>query len=132
MSGEGGRKEDVRVGERMPDGTVYAGISSSTGYAMYTTPGDAPLACTFNQARKYAKKLDAHGHKDWRVPTRNELIDLFENRAAIGGFNISGVGPASWYWSSSQIFHDAASARADLSIQEQRLIPALCPLNLNN
>ena len=50
----------------------------------------------------YAAKLDAHGHDDWRVPTKGELNVLFQNRAAIGGFDVSGSSPAGWYWSSSQ------------------------------
>ncbi len=90
-----------QVGDRMADGTVYAGVSPDTGKAMYTTPADAKLTYTFNQARKYAAALDSYGHHDWRVPTRNELNVLFQNRAAIGGFNISGVRPAGWYWASS-------------------------------
>lgn len=36
------------------------------------------------------------------MPTKGELHVLFENRDAIGGFNISGSYPAVWYWSSSQ------------------------------
>jgi hypothetical protein len=28
-----------------------------------------PLTYTFNQAQKYAAKLDAHGYQGWRVPT---------------------------------------------------------------
>src|SRR6266849_745613 len=86
----------------MPDGTVYAGVSPETGKAMYATPADAPLTYTFNGAKEYASKLDAHGHNDWRVPTKDELNVLFNNRAAIGGFNATGPGPAGWYWSSSQ------------------------------
>jgi hypothetical protein len=89
------------IGERMADGTIYAGTSPDTGEAMYTTPFDAKLTYTFNQARKYAAALDSYGHHDWRVPTRNELNVLFQNRAAIGGFNISGLRPAGWYWASS-------------------------------
>ena len=67
------------------------------------TPVDAPLTYTFNQAKEYAARLDAHGHHDWRVPTKGELNVLFRNRAAIGGFDESGSDPAGWYWSSSQI-----------------------------
>jgi len=48
--------------------------------------------------------LDAHGYKDWHVPTKAELNVLFNNRAAIGGFNVSGSGPAGWYWSASPYF----------------------------
>jgi hypothetical protein len=91
-----------RVGDKMPDGSVYAGISPDTGKPMYTTPASAPLTMKWKQAMDYAAKLDGHGHQDWRVPTKSELNVLFNNRAAIGGFDISGSNPAGWYWSSSQ------------------------------
>jgi hypothetical protein len=90
-----------KPGDRMEDGTLYAGISPDTGKPMYATPADAPLTYTFNQAKDYAAKLDAHGHKDWRVPSKSELNVLFQDRAAIGGFNETGSDPAGWYWSSS-------------------------------
>ena len=93
---------EVKVGDKMPDGTIYAGVSSNTGKAIYATPADASLTMNFNEANEYAAKLDAHGHKDWHVPTKAELNVLFNNRAAIGGFNVTGSGPAGWYWSSSQ------------------------------
>jgi hypothetical protein len=95
-------KVGPKPGDRMADGTVYAGISPETGKAMYATPVDAPLTFTFNQAQKYAAKLEAHGHRDWRVPTKGELNVLYNNHAGIGGFDISGSYPAGWYWSSSQ------------------------------
>ena len=95
-------KAAPQVGDKMPDGSVYAGISPDTGKAMYATPADAPLTYTFNAAQKYAAKLDVHGRQDWRVPTKGELNVLFQNRAAIGGFDISGSDPAGWYGSSSQ------------------------------
>jgi Protein of unknown function (DUF1566) len=88
-------------GDTMPDRTIFAGISPDTDKPMYATPADAPLTMKFNEAKGYAAKLEAHGHKDWRVPTKAELNVLFNNRAAIGGFNVSGSYPAGWYWSSS-------------------------------
>ena len=91
-----------KVGDRMPDGTIYAGDSPGTGKPMYTTLADAPLAMTFNKATEYAKALDMHGHRDWRLPTKAELNVLFNNRASIGGFNLSGSYPAGWYWSGTQ------------------------------
>lgn len=94
-----------QIGDRMRDGTVYAGISPDTGKPMYTTPRDAPLTYTFNQAARYAEQLNAEkflDHDDWRVPTRGELNVLFNNRAAIGGFNLSGSARTGSYWSSSQ------------------------------
>jgi hypothetical protein len=95
-------KRPPKIGTRMRDGTVYAGLSPDTGKAMYAMPADAPLTYTFNQAQKYAAKLDAHSHNDWRAPTKGELNMLFQNRAAIGRFDESGSNPAGWYWSSSE------------------------------
>jgi len=93
-----------KIGDPMPDGTIYAGISPDTNKPMYATPADAPLTMTFNKAKEYASQLDAHGHQDWRVPTKDELNVLFNNRAAIGGFNLTGSNPAGWYWSASQTY----------------------------
>lgn len=98
----------LKIGDRMPDGTIHAGVSPDTGRVMYTTPADAPLVCTFNQAQDYALNLDAHGHKDWRAPTSAELNVLFRNRDAIGGFDESGSFPGGWYWSSSQYDYNTA------------------------
>jgi uncharacterized protein DUF1566 len=95
------------IGDKMPDGTIYAGVSPDTGKAMYATPADAPLTSTFNQALGHAARLAAHGHDDWRVPTRGELNVLFSNRAAIGGFNER----AARYWSSTEFDFDAWAMR---------------------
>jgi hypothetical protein len=91
-----------KIGDAMPDGTICAGILPDTGKAMYTTPTDASLTMTFNETKEYASKLDAHGHNDWRLPTKAEPKVLFNNRAAIGGFDVSGSDPAGWYWSGTQ------------------------------
>ena len=97
----GDSANEVEIGEVMPDGTVYAGVSPESGKAMFTTAADAPATCTFDEAQEYAAKLDAHGHRDWRVPTKGELKVLFVNRKAIGGFEESGSELVGWYWSSS-------------------------------
>ena len=94
---------EPKIGDKMPDGTVFAGISPDTNKPMYARPADATLTMTFNDAQKYAAKLDAHGHRDWRVPTKAELNVLFNNHAAIGGFDLSGQPRAGRYWSASPI-----------------------------
>jgi hypothetical protein len=101
----------ARVGEVMPDGTIYAGVSLDTGKAMYATPADGKLTYTFDQAQAFCAKLDANGHQDWRVPSKGELDVLYQNRDAIGGFDESGSGPAGWYWSSSQSYYYGAWAQ---------------------
>jgi hypothetical protein len=100
-NGPASTSTEPKIGDKMPDGTVFAGVSPDTNKPMYATAADATLTMTFNAAKKFAAKLTAHGHKDWRVPTKAELSVLFNNRAAIGGFNVSGSYPAGWYWSSS-------------------------------
>jgi Protein of unknown function (DUF1566) len=111
---------ELKIGEHMPDGTVYAGISPGTRRPMYTTPTDVPVTLTFNQARRYAKRLNAHGHQDWHVPTLNELTALFNNRALIGGFN-SGSRAVLWHWSSSPFDDwDAWAQRFDDGKQNYR------------
>jgi hypothetical protein len=74
----------------------------SRGITLYATAVDAPGRYSFSEAKDCAQKLDAHGHADWRVPTKDELNVLFNHRAAIGGFKKSSAFPAEWYWSSSQ------------------------------
>src|SRR5690348_11659433 len=102
--------DELKVGQRMPDGTIFAGISPDTNRPMYTTPADARLVLQWDAAMDRAAKLDAHGHQDWRVPTKNELNVLFANQAAIGGFDERGVYPAVGYWSSTEESPDLAWA----------------------
>ena len=107
-------RAEPQPGDRMADGTIFAGTSPDTNKPMYTTPQDAPLTYTFNEAQKYSlglNKQKAHDHDDWRVPTKKELAVLFNNRAAIGRFNVTGSDPAGWYWSSSQNYDNAWAQR---------------------
>lgn len=94
----------LKVGKKMADGTIYAGISPDTGKQMFVQPLDTPLTYSFNMGPVYAEALNkqkAHGHDDWRPPSKAELNELFKNHAAIGGFNLSGSGPEGWYISST-------------------------------
>jgi hypothetical protein len=45
------------------------------------------------------------------VPTKAELNVLFEHRAAIGGFDLTGSAPAGCYWSSSRSVNNAWAQR---------------------
>ena len=100
------QSNEPKIGNKMPDGTIYAGVSPDTGSPIYAMPTDAPLTLTFNEAADHAKKLNREkylGYDDWRLPTKTELNVLFNNRAAIGGFDVSGSVPAGWYWAATQI-----------------------------
>jgi hypothetical protein len=99
---------EPKPGDKMSDGTIYAGVSPDTGNPMYAMPADAPLMSTFNEAAENAQAANrskALGHDDWRVPSKAELNVLFNNRAAVGGFDLSGSLSAGLYWSSSYAYH---------------------------
>ena len=87
-------------GEKMPDGTIYAGKSPHSGKRLFTTAADAPPLMTFENAVPLHKNSEMHGHKDWRLPTPEELKMLFNNRAEIGEFTTErGHGLGHWHWS---------------------------------
>lgn len=96
-----------QIGDKMPDGTICAGLSPETGGAMYIAAADAPLTMTWTNAMSYAASLDACGHQDWGLPTKDEMRVLFNNRAAIGGFDERGGG---LYWSSTEVTDYPANA----------------------
>jgi hypothetical protein len=118
-------KAVLEVGDKMQDGSIFAGISPDTGKQMFAMPADAGLSITFYAAAQHAQKLNSVntlamtfneaaqcaknlnilkylGHDDWRVPTKAELNVLFENRekgALKGTFKLTGSDPSGWYWS---------------------------------
>ena len=102
------------IGTKMPDGTVYAGISPDTDKRLYTTPEDAPGLYTWNKGVAYCETLFLFGHHDWRMPSVGELAVQFINRADIGGFNETGriKGGTGYYWSSLQVGDQAAWAQS--------------------
>jgi Protein of unknown function (DUF1566) len=102
------------AGGRMPDGTVYAGISPDTNKRLYTTPQDAPGLYTWNKGITYCETLSLFGHHDWRMPSVGELAVQFINRADIGGFNETGriKDGTGYYWSSLQVGDEAAWAQS--------------------
>ncbi|MCE9508536.1 MAG: DUF1566 domain-containing protein [Alphaproteobacteria bacterium] len=95
----------LKAGDKMKDGTIFAGISPDTGEKMYAAPNDAPLTMEFIAVAQYAKNLEVGGKKDFRVPSKAELKVLFDNRekgALKGTFNLTGSRPCDYYWSSTR------------------------------
>jgi hypothetical protein len=102
----------VEIGDEMEDGTIYAGTSPDTHKPMYARPTDESALFTFNEAEKHADDLNAHGHNDFRVPSKNELDTLYENRdrgRLKGTFNQTGSHPVGWYWSSTSNFFNCSA-----------------------
>ncbi|MEZ0262554.1 MAG: hypothetical protein ACAH80_16235 [Alphaproteobacteria bacterium] len=103
-------KEPMKIGDKMEDGTVYAGISPDTGRAMYAAPadvhfGDARARLSLGKAKWCAKQFQLGGKDDFRIPSWRELNELFKSKdegALKGTFNTAGKDHrGSWYTSSS-------------------------------
>jgi len=77
--------------------------SVSTGTAIGTGRKNTDLILTADAAAPAAlacKNLTAGGKSDWFLPSKDELNQLFVNRASVGNLN---PGPSDrYYWSSSQ------------------------------
>ena len=91
-----------KPGDRMPDGTVYVGVSPSNGRPFYAMPQDLPDPHTWASAKTAAAAQKFGGHADWRVPTKTELAALYRAKNAIGGFQCG----QHWYWASSETNSD--------------------------
>ena len=123
---------EPKAGDRMEDGTFYLGRFKSkdgTTKDWFAAANDAQdgsgrrLSLSFNGAAEYAGNSKAHGHDDWMVPPgyndRNGQPDvlnaIFNNKAKIGGFDVSGSYPNGWYWSSSPGILDGSARCQRLS-----------------
>lgn len=106
-------------GTVMPDDTIYAGVSPDTGKDFFVAAHDTRETLDWDQASDYARRSTDHGHHDWRLPTRKELDVLFNNRAAIGGFNKTGHPIDGYYWSSTEGVEDREDGFTKI-VQDER------------
>lgn len=67
------------------------------GYTYYVAPDPGSNSLTWNSANSYCVGLTVLGISGWRLPTSDELLQMYADRSKIGGFP-SG---AYCYWSST-------------------------------
>lgn len=92
-----------KIGQRLADGWIYAGISPDTGRPYSAYPVDAGVM-TWKKAQEHATLIRRLGHDNARLPTIAELASLWRHSdkgALAGTFNESGAYPQGWYFSSS-------------------------------
>lgn len=100
------------IGGVMPDGTIFAGTLPD-GEKLYVAPKNEKIAMTFNEAAERISKVNEKqklDHNDWRLPTKEELALLWQNRdkGALKG-TFEDVADVWDYWSSTTTPHSTAS-----------------------
>ena len=82
---------EPKIGDKLLDGTIYAGVSSKTGNQLFVIDPDKELVArrpastlmTFNDAQEALRNLAEHGHH-FRLPTKDEILTVtgqFNKRA---------------------------------------------------
>lgn len=75
--------DNLAVGTKMADGTVFAGLTVDGTQRIFAMPSDLPILMTFNDAAKAVQNLNANkmfGHNDWEIPSLENLHILNKNR----------------------------------------------------
>ena len=68
----------------------------------YRVAPPGPNIMGITQAINYCNNLTLYGFTDWRLPTKDELLQMYQDRNTIGGFGSSlwwsGTGTMGWYY----------------------------------
>lgn len=70
----------------------------------YTNDKNFGKAGDFKYATKYCKKLKLGGYNDWRLPTKDELQELYKNKSQLKNVRDD------WYWTSTTYNEDSTQA----------------------
>jgi hypothetical protein len=103
----------LKVGQKMADGSVFAGLTADGKKQIYAMPTDLDVTMTFNHAVERVKQLNADkalGHGDWQIPAFENASVLQKNQnegTLKGTFNTSNKASGDdfpyWYWSSTEL-----------------------------
>lgn len=103
-------RQNNKIGQKMKDGTIYAGLSPQTGAELFVMPSDASVKMDFNEAGKHMAQINkdkVFGQQDWRLPSKAELSLLYHNRNKghlKRTFESKATGTDDFYVSASQTF----------------------------
>ena len=87
-------------------GTLIFGTSNSIGTGQANTTKIVTDCSDVGNAARICDELEFNGYSDWFLPSWGELIEMYQQRAVIGGFPDSPV----FYWSSTEDSNNSARA----------------------
>lgn len=77
-------------GEQLTVNHPYNDLPTFTyGGQTYRVAPSATTTMSWTDANDYCNNLILYGYADWRMPTGNELLQMYQDRIAIGGFGTS-------------------------------------------
>jgi hypothetical protein len=98
------------AGQKMADGSVFAGLTADGKQQIYAMPTDLDVTMTFNDTAKCVRQLNADkalGHDDWQIPVVENVrvLQMNRNEGALKGTfktaSSSGSVYPGLYWSST-------------------------------
>ncbi len=111
------REANPEIGDRMQDGSVYAGLTEDGTQKIFAMPKDLGVTLTFVDAARAVKKLNADealGHDDWQIGSLDMMRVLQKNQNTSGlkgSFKTAascGSGYPDRYWSSTREHYSAS------------------------
>lgn len=88
----------LKIGDDYAGGIIfYLDSASNACHGLVCAPSDPPVDMPWNDAVALCKSLSLGGYTDWRLPTSNELGEMYLNlyKSGITKF------PINYYWSST-------------------------------
>lgn len=75
---------------------VPMGTTTTFGNGQANTTAICAGCATAGIAARLCDELDKNGYQDWYLPSKDEINELYNKKAYVGGFT------STWYWSSSE------------------------------
>ena len=87
-------------GEQTTVTPAYAQLPtfSYNGHTYRVAP-NANNLLAWSDANNYCNNLTLYGYSDWVMPTKSQLLQMYNDRYSIGGFNTSSSSSSRKYWS---------------------------------
>jgi Protein of unknown function (DUF1566) len=96
-----------KIGETYQGGIIFSIDNSGGKHGLLAAPIDQSDSANWEDAKRLCSEYRGGGFSDWRLPTLEELKQMYKNISAIDSLDTSGV-----YWSSTEDEHSRFNGNA--------------------